>query len=152
HLECLNQYASQLPPNTAPAGYACPICSTPIFSFTSGSSKSPIVSSLEAALSSYPWAREGIGLGLLDTSSQFDDSDKFDGHTGTTTNGTSLTSQLNDSTRINMPVTLSNAYQSKLVHNNLNNNNKANHFASTPAPISVNNITSFISTNSDLSF
>lgn len=152
HLECLNNYASQLPPNTAPAGYVCPICTMPIFSFTPGSTKSPVGSQLEKTLADYPWAREGIGLGLMDSKVQTnaDNSSNSNGILPSSgSHGQSGTSLLDDSTKINMtPTSSSNSsFAPKLVHNL---HSKTNYTMS--SPISVNNVTSFISTNSDLSF
>lgn len=63
HKECLNQWASQLPPNTAPAGYKCPACSKPVF--PASNLVSPVADYLRNTLAAYPWARTGLGLPLV---------------------------------------------------------------------------------------
>lgn len=130
HLECLNNYACQFPPNTAPAGYTCPICSKPIFTMNS---KSPVANLLEQVLSSYAWAKEGIGLSSI-ASEQTE-------MNGDVKNYSSL---LNDSTKINMPLSDNRQVAPKILHNSLNKFNYS-------APVNVSNVTSFIS-NTDLSF
>lgn len=130
-MDCLNNYAGQFPPNTAPAGYTCPICSKPIFSMNS---KSPVANLLEQVLSSYAWAKEGIGLSSM-ASGQAE-------MNGEVKNYSSL---LDDSTKINMPLS-DNQAAPKILHNSLN---KFNNYST---PVNVSNVTSFISTNTDLSF
>lgn len=157
HLECLNNYACHLPLNTAPAGYVCPICTIPIFSFTPGTVKSPVASLLEQSLANFPWAREGIGLGLMDSSSSAssmatkENDHSFSNGAILGVGGHNGPSLLNDSTGINMPSSASTSNSSfvpKILHTTLPN--KPSYSMSTP--ISVSNVTSFISTNSDLSF
>nr|XP_053647276.1 zinc finger protein-like 1 [Cherax quadricarinatus] len=63
HKECLNDWASRLPPNTAPAGYKCPVCSKAIF--PPPNLVSPIADRLQEALAVFPWARTGLGLPLV---------------------------------------------------------------------------------------
>ncbi|XP_046910285.2 zinc finger protein-like 1 homolog [Dermatophagoides farinae] len=143
HLECLDRYASKFSPNTAPAGYTCPCCMKPIFSFTS---RTPITIQLEQLLSSYAWAKEGISLLNSGENSQ---SSAMNGQA-------SFSSLLDDSTKITMPSTSTSTaienrqenFQPRILHNSLHT--KMNY--STAAPINVSNVTSFISTNSDLSF
>jgi len=153
HLECLNNYASQLPPNTAPAGYVCPICTIPIFSYGPGANKSssPVRALLEKSLSNFSWAREGIGLDFIDPTSKTSVPLENSSANGMVPNGDNIqngSSLLDKSTKINMSSTGNNSnYSPKLLHNNLPKNNYA-----MSSPISVNNVTSFISTNSDLSF
>lgn len=138
-MECLNNYASQLPPNTAPAGYACPICSKPIFSFNQTSTKSVILSSLEEKLSSYSWAREG----LMDFSSTTNNSNNSDSNRHNGQLSSSFHS--NDSTKINMLYNSNNSKPTPKILHSLHNKHMS-------TPLNVNNVTSFISTNSDLSF
>lgn len=64
HKECLNEWASQLPPNTAPAGYKCPVCSQPVF--PAANLVSPVADYLRETLAAYPWARTGLGLPLIE--------------------------------------------------------------------------------------
>uniref|UniRef100_A0A8C5Q4H4 Zinc finger protein-like 1 n=1 Tax=Leptobrachium leishanense TaxID=445787 RepID=A0A8C5Q4H4_9ANUR len=64
HWSCLNDLASQLPPNTAPAGYQCPSCQGPIFPPTN--LVSPVASALREKLSTVNWARTGLGLPLIE--------------------------------------------------------------------------------------
>ncbi|XP_068117156.1 zinc finger protein-like 1 [Hyperolius riggenbachi] len=64
HWSCLNDLASQLPPNTAPAGYQCPSCQGPIF--PPSNLVSPVASTLRDKLSTVNWARAGLGLPLIE--------------------------------------------------------------------------------------
>lgn len=64
HWQCLNRYANQMPPNTAPAGYACPICNSGIF--PAQNVVSPVAEELRQMLSQVNWARAGLGLPLID--------------------------------------------------------------------------------------
>lgn len=64
HWSCLNDLASQLPPNTAPAGYQCPSCQGPIF--PPSNLVSPVASTLREKLSTVNWARAGLGLPLIE--------------------------------------------------------------------------------------
>lgn len=64
HWSCLNELASQLPPNTAPAGYQCPSCQGPIF--PPANLVSPVVSALREKLATVNWARTGLGLPLIE--------------------------------------------------------------------------------------
>ncbi|KAH9394219.1 Zinc finger protein-like 1 [Tyrophagus putrescentiae] len=115
----------------------------PIFSFTPGSTKSPVAAALEANLANFAWAREGIGLGLMNSSTSANQS---------LSNGnTAVSSLLNDSTNIDMATSTTssnsvNNFAPKILHNNLPSKTT---FSS---PISVSNVTSFISTNSDIGF
>lgn len=63
HLKCLDVHCRQLPLHTAPAGYTCPSCTSPIF--PASNLVSPVADVLRNVLSSRPWAREGLGLPLL---------------------------------------------------------------------------------------
>nr|CAG4652055.1 EOG090X0ASS [Triops cancriformis] len=60
HINCLDAWARQLPPNTAPAGFTCPTCGTAIF--PPANMVSPVADALRNALSRRSWAREGLGL------------------------------------------------------------------------------------------
>lgn len=64
HWHCLNRYANQMPPNTAPAGYTCPICNAGIF--PAQNVASPVAEELRKMLSQVNWARAGLGLPLID--------------------------------------------------------------------------------------
>ncbi|KAI2805503.1 Zinc finger protein-like 1 [Blomia tropicalis] len=143
HMECLNNYASQLPSNTAPAGYVCPTCTIPIFTSLSGSVKSPVALALEKSLSGIAWAREGIGHGLMgsDSRNTLSNENSLISNNNNLHNGSIL---LNE-TKMNSGGSNSN-FTPKILHNSLHN--KPNY----STPISVSNVTSFISTNSDLSF
>lgn len=63
HWSCLDEFARQLPSNTAPAGYACPACHTGLF--PASNVVSPVVDSLRQFLSTVNWARAGLGLPLI---------------------------------------------------------------------------------------
>ncbi|XP_076065711.1 zinc finger protein-like 1 homolog [Oratosquilla oratoria] len=65
HKECFNEWASQLPPNTAPAGYKCPACSKPIF--PASNLVSPVADAMKEILAPLPWARAGLGLPLIES-------------------------------------------------------------------------------------
>ncbi|XP_043541075.1 zinc finger protein-like 1, partial [Chiloscyllium plagiosum] len=64
HWSCLNKMAAQLPKNTAPAGYQCPMCKGPIF--PQANTVSPVANVLKERLSTVNWARVGLGLPLID--------------------------------------------------------------------------------------
>ncbi|KAL4238126.1 Zinc finger protein-like 1 [Mactra antiquata] len=64
HFSCLNQYALQLPANTAPAGYMCPVCKAGIF--PANNLASPVADNLRETLSKVNWARAGLGLPLIE--------------------------------------------------------------------------------------
>ncbi|XP_071521492.1 zinc finger protein-like 1 homolog [Panulirus ornatus] len=64
HKDCLNDWASQLPPHTAPAGYKCPVCFKPVF--PAENLVSPVADHLKENLAAFPWARTGLGLPLID--------------------------------------------------------------------------------------
>ncbi|XP_004713577.1 zinc finger protein-like 1 [Echinops telfairi] len=64
HWACLNECASQLPRNTAPAGYQCPNCNGPIF--PPSNLAGPVASALREKLTMVNWARAGLGLPLID--------------------------------------------------------------------------------------
>lgn len=63
HWMCLNKYAQQRPPNTAPAGYSCPTCNTCIF--PPNNMATPVAESLCTLLQQVNWARAGLGLPLV---------------------------------------------------------------------------------------
>lgn len=69
HFGCLNQYAQQLPANTAPAGYTCPVCKAGIF--PPSNMASPVADTLRQMLSKVNWARAGLGLPLVCTTAGF---------------------------------------------------------------------------------
>ncbi|KAF4532259.1 hypothetical protein B566_EDAN004346 [Ephemera danica] len=63
HWACLDQFARQLPPHTAPAGYSCPCCKKGLF--PAGNLVSPVADVLREVLAGVNWARAGLGLPLL---------------------------------------------------------------------------------------
>lgn len=67
HWGCLNSYAASLPTNTAPAGYTCPNCKSPVF--PPEKQVSPVADQLRQMLASAPWARVGLGLPVVPASS-----------------------------------------------------------------------------------
>ncbi|TRY87698.1 hypothetical protein DNTS_025306 [Danionella cerebrum] len=64
HWSCLNQFASEQPLYTAPAGYQCPTCQGPLF--PPSNLASPVADTLREQLSSVNWARSGLGLPLIE--------------------------------------------------------------------------------------
>jgi len=66
HWSCLHKHFSELPPNTAPAGYVCPACSAPLF--PPSNLVSPVADQLRRVLKDVNWARAGLGLPLLSSS------------------------------------------------------------------------------------
>ncbi|KAH9507220.1 Zinc finger protein-like 1 [Bulinus truncatus] len=64
HWNCLNQYAQRLPPQTAPAGYTCPICNACIF--PPPNLASPVADAVKILLQQVNWARAGLGLPLIE--------------------------------------------------------------------------------------
>jgi len=63
HWACLDTHCRSLPPSTAPAGYTCPQCSSPVF--PPDNLVSPVADQLRLALQDVNWARAGLGLPLL---------------------------------------------------------------------------------------
>ncbi|PNF37651.1 Zinc finger protein-like 1 [Cryptotermes secundus] len=63
HWACLDQFARQLPPTTAPAGYMCPSCKVGLF--PASNLVSPVADVLREKLAGVNWARTGLGLPLL---------------------------------------------------------------------------------------
>lgn len=59
HWSCLNKYASELPGDTAPAGYQCPKCKECIF--PPPNLVSPVVDMLRKKLETVSWSRVGLG-------------------------------------------------------------------------------------------
>ena len=64
HWECMVKKYSALSTNTAPAGYTCHTCQEPLF--PPKHQAGPVVDALKSALSGEKWAREGLGLPLLE--------------------------------------------------------------------------------------
>lgn len=64
HWLCLNRHCQQLPPNTAPAGYTCPTCSTCIF--PPANLATPVAEAMRGLLQQVNWARAGLGLPLIE--------------------------------------------------------------------------------------
>lgn len=63
HWACLDKYARELPPSTAPAGYICPTCKECIF--PKPKLVSPVADVLREVLAGVNWARAGLGLPLV---------------------------------------------------------------------------------------
>ncbi|XP_040184514.1 zinc finger protein-like 1 [Rana temporaria] len=76
HWSCLNDLASQLPTNTAPAGYQCPSCQGPIF--PPNNLVSPVASTLRDKLSLVNWARAGLGLPMIEEAEPVDEISQHD--------------------------------------------------------------------------
>lgn len=64
HWVCLERHFRALPASTAPAGYTCPCCSSPVF--PSDNLVSPVADKLRSILQDVNWARAGLGLPLLE--------------------------------------------------------------------------------------
>ncbi|NP_001091178.1 zinc finger protein-like 1 isoform X1 [Xenopus laevis] len=76
HWSCLNDLATQQPPNTAPAGYRCPSCQGPVF--PPNNLVSPVAATLREKLSTVNWARAGLGLPLIEVAEPVDDTMSHD--------------------------------------------------------------------------
>ncbi|XP_072387862.1 zinc finger protein-like 1 homolog [Diabrotica undecimpunctata] len=63
HWSCLDHFSRQLPPTTAPRGYTCPSCKSPLF--PPSNLISPVADVLKEKLAGVNWARAGLGLPLL---------------------------------------------------------------------------------------
>ncbi|KAJ8935445.1 hypothetical protein NQ314_012865 [Rhamnusium bicolor] len=63
HWSCLDNFSRQLPPTTAPRGYTCPSCKSPLF--PPANLISPVADVLKEKLAGVNWARAGLGLPLL---------------------------------------------------------------------------------------
>ncbi|CAG5037821.1 unnamed protein product [Parnassius apollo] len=63
HWECAESRYRALPRTTAPAGYQCPSCATPVF--PPPNLVSPVADVLREKLAGVNWARAGLGLPLL---------------------------------------------------------------------------------------
>ncbi|XP_044728804.1 zinc finger protein-like 1 [Chrysoperla carnea] len=63
HWSCLDSWARNLPSDTAPAGYKCPSCYSPLF--PPPNLISPVADVLKEKLAGVNWARTGLGLPLL---------------------------------------------------------------------------------------
>lgn len=74
HWRCINKYASELPANTAPAGYQCPKCKECIF--PPSNIVSPVVDVLRNKLESVEWSRAGLGQSLLKIEDAIDMNDE----------------------------------------------------------------------------
>ena len=63
HWACLDNYARNLPPTTAPSGYLCPTCESQIF--PRNNLVSPVADVLKEKLATVNWARAGLGMPLV---------------------------------------------------------------------------------------
>ncbi|XP_028398603.1 zinc finger protein-like 1 homolog [Dendronephthya gigantea] len=78
HWDCLNKFASSLPPNTAPAGYTCPNCKVCVF--PPNNLVSPVAEALKKKLINVNWARTGLGLPLAGTQNDAQDEVEHSGN------------------------------------------------------------------------
>lgn len=81
HTSCLEKYYKALPDNTAPAGYKCNKCDSPVFPAPNQAGR--VIDTLKKILANYNWARVGLGLPLIDeglTKKKFDLEDDSEGH------------------------------------------------------------------------
>lgn len=69
HWSCLDHYSRQLPATTAPRGYTCPSCKSPLFPLSN--LISPVADVLREKLAGVNWARAGLGLPLVNTNIHF---------------------------------------------------------------------------------
>ena len=65
HWSCLDNYCRSLPPDTAPAGYLCPVPGCGCQIFPPDNLVSPVADKLRSVLQDVNWARAGLGLPLL---------------------------------------------------------------------------------------
>lgn len=65
HWACAEAKYRALPRTTAPAGYQCPSCATPVF--PPSNLVSPVADELREKLAGVNWARAGLGLPLVST-------------------------------------------------------------------------------------
>lgn len=63
HTDCLESHYRSLPSNTAPAGYKCYTCDSPIFPALNQAGR--VVDILKETLANFSWARVGLGLPLV---------------------------------------------------------------------------------------
>ena len=64
HVACLHAWATSLPPHTAPAGYTCILCRSPVI--PQPNAAGPIAEALRATLvDRCNWARRGLGLNMV---------------------------------------------------------------------------------------
>lgn len=63
HWTCAEARYRALPRTTAPAGYQCPSCATPVF--PPPNLVSPVAEELREKLAGVNWARAGLGLPLV---------------------------------------------------------------------------------------
>uniref|UniRef100_A0A182QUK3 Zinc finger protein-like 1 homolog n=1 Tax=Anopheles farauti TaxID=69004 RepID=A0A182QUK3_9DIPT len=63
HWRCLNARQQMLPPNTAPGGHTCPLCSEPLF--PPANLVSPVADVLRVRLGQVNWGRNELGLPLM---------------------------------------------------------------------------------------
>lgn len=63
HWACAESKYRALPRTTAPAGYQCPSCASPVF--PPSNLVSPVADVLREKLAGVNWARAGLGLPLV---------------------------------------------------------------------------------------
>ncbi|KAJ8045357.1 Zinc finger protein-like 1 [Holothuria leucospilota] len=78
HWDCLDKYAQQMPPNTAPAGYSCPSCNTCIF--PQENMVAPVAEKLRELLQQVNWARTGLGLPGIEPVQQYQPEEEITSH------------------------------------------------------------------------
>ena len=64
HWQCLRNLYASFPQNTAPAGFNCPQCGESLF--PPANQSGPVAEALRSELATEKWAREGLGLPLLE--------------------------------------------------------------------------------------
>jgi len=150
HWRCLDKYASQLPANTAPAGYQCPKCKECLFPPLN--LVSPVADALRAQLETVSWAKTGLGRSMLKMAA-----DDIETDTNTTKeNDINHTSRPSNNNNNNTTDDESNGFiiikdkANASNHNNLNSNSqKATSSASTNS--SSSNINNEINSTSETS-
>lgn len=66
HWNCLNKHFTQdLPANTAPAGYQCPLCKRCVF--PEPNNASPVADALRKKLETVDWGRSGLSAGAVES-------------------------------------------------------------------------------------
>lgn len=150
HWTCLNKYCSSLPSNTAPAGYCCCDCNTPIF--PSSSTPSPIYATLKKKLSTTQWARIGLGLPINSSSLSVDSNSSTavvvsssENQIKTIENSANLIQQTFDQKK-NLN---SNVF---IVHHNPESQtiNSLDQSIKSTIPVSVNNVSNYLNNNHNL--
>nr|CAB3267937.1 ZF-like 1 zinc finger protein [Phallusia mammillata] len=105
HTDCLESHYRSLPPNTAPAGYKCYTCDSPIFPALNQAGR--VVDILKETLAKFSWSRVGLGLPLIDEPPP---STKLDNSFDTTPQIDDLDDESLHGSTLPPPVTTSNSF------------------------------------------